>query len=123
MADAQRSLDVSRLSVNIVLVVSIIYGTVRVTTVGNNIVHKLDAVAGAPAIAAKAHDDAEAALVDGARQRTDIDALKKSTDYLQKWFLVEWNYNHGRLSGLRWHRLDLPLPNLNEPPPPPQEME
>lgn len=114
----ERSMDVSRLSVNVVMVGALLFTAAKVGGVGEGIRRDLKDLKGAvesvKTEATKAHDDAEAVLRDGAGVRSRLDSLEHWKAIEDSRFKAEWAFVHGRIDKFPWHRPLTPLPSSEE---------
>lgn len=111
-----RTMDISKLSVNLLLAASIIFGAIKLTAVGEDMVRDLDNLKTTiPAIredAHASHADVEAVLRDGADQRARIKSLEEWKIRANQRYIDEWQFVHGRIDTVPWHHLRQPLPEV-----------
>jgi len=111
------AIDISKISVNLLLVASIVYGSIRITLVGEDIVRDVReikiALAAVREDATRAHLDAEAVLRDRAEYRARLQVLENWKRTVDTRYLLDWNFVHGRVDRLPWHSPRETVPEVN----------
>lgn len=118
--EATRTLDVSRLSVNIVMVGALLFTAMKVGGVGEGIRRDLRDLKGAVESvrgeASKAHLDAEAVLRDGVDIRSRLSGIENWQHRAERRYGYDWQFVHGRIDALPWRHLRAPIPAIDQIP-------